>query len=137
MEPPHYLVFVCAATFEMEEEPEVLEIAASLANVDRCIVHTWLRTDHENLEKLPRVQPVRRKFFYGQTAAFMLGQAYEAVCGDVPSTWRGSPVVFLVAPPGVFRDRVMAAISELFVTTLSPVQTVDSFREVAVALRGE
>jgi hypothetical protein len=31
----------------------------------------------------------------------------------------------------------MAAISELFVTTLSPVQTVDSFREVAVALRGE
>lgn len=135
-EPRTYLIFVCASAFVYNEEPGVLEIAAKLGGLDQCLVHTWVRTDHVDYIPLPRTQPVRRKLFYGQTAAFMFGQALEAMSGDVPPHWPAARVVVLVAPPDLFRDRVLSVINEIFVGTLWCIRTIDEFQELADTLCG-
>lgn len=105
----------------------MLEIARILQELDKCIIHTWVRDTHADHPGPTRRTIVRRKFFYGQTAALFLGAALETVSMDVPTDWEGPRVVILVAPPGLFRERVLSAIAECLVSTLIHVKTVDEF----------
>lgn len=95
------------------------------------MVHTWVRDVHADNVVLSRRDIVRRKFFYGQTAALFLGQALETVSMDVPTDWEGPRVVILVAPPGLFRERVLSAIAECIVSTLIHVTSLEEFIEFA------
>lgn len=123
----HYVVFVCACSFSPDEEPNILEVVEILEELDRCIVHTWVRDTHADHPGPARRTIVRRKFFYGQTAALFLGQALETVSMDVPTDWEGPRVVILVAPEGLFRERVLSAINECVVSTLIHVKSMDEF----------
>ena len=136
MDPPHYLVFVAACSFDSAEEKRVIRIVRAAADLDRIIFHTWIRRKRlRDSEGLPRrVCMEHGSDFSGQTAALELGQALECVSADVPTEWGSSRVVLTVAPCDVFRDRLLRYIATNKVGMRDHFSTVDEFYEFVTAL---